>query len=302
MRCLVTGGTGFIGSNIALELYNQGLEVIVTGNESEQKLPKGIKHFYPALYGIDWLSLFNGGKIDMLFHQAALNDTTNLDSDEMMFANHSTSSSLFYMLIKNGCRRIVYASSTAVYGDVPAPYTESGPVNPLNPYAKSKLSLDESAMKLAAESCAAIVGLRYCNVYGPGESHKGKRASMIYQLAQQMRVGSPKLFTDGNQKRDWIYVKDVVAANLLASNPKESCIVNCGSGKATSFNDIVKILGETMCVRRDVSYIDNPYSNRYQGYTECDMSLAKEKIGFVPKYSIKEGIRDFYETGFLVNR
>lgn len=299
MRALVTGGTGFIGSNIALELYNQGLEVIVTGNESEQKLPKGIKRFYPTVHGIDWSRL---GRIDVLFHQAALNDTTNLDYDEMMFANFEVSMLLFHDIMKRGCERIVYASSTAVYGDVPAPYVESGQVNPLNSYAMSKLRLDNYAMRLASMSKSIIVGLRYCNVYGPGESHKGKRASMIYQLAQQMQGGSPRLFTDGTQKRDWIYVKDVVEANILASRSKESCIVNCGSGKATSFNDLVRLLGKAMGVEREVSYIDNPYGDRYQNYTECDMSLAKEKIGFVPRYGIGEGIKAFFDSGCLVKK
>ncbi|MFH0752792.1 MAG: NAD-dependent epimerase/dehydratase family protein [archaeon] len=314
MRALVTGGTGFIGSNIALDLYGRGIDVVVTGNESEQKLPEGIKRLYPTVYGIDWSSL---GKFDVLFHQAALNETTNLDCGEMMFANYDSSVRLFNYAIANGCKNIVYASSTAVYGDVPAPYKEDGPVNPLNPYAVSKLKLDEFVRDIADKYDTKIVGLRYCNVYGPGESHKGKRASMIYQLAQQMKSGKPNLFAPGTQKRDWIYVKDVVEANILASEAKESCIVNCGSGKATTFNDIVGFLDEVVdkiisyryvtpglvvseVVNRDPFYISNPYGDRYQDYTECDMSLAKDKIGFVPRYGIRGGIRDFYDSGFLL--
>ncbi len=296
MRALVTGGTGFVGSNLAMELHNLGLDVIVTGNESEQKLPSGIKHLYPTVFGIDWFSL---GRVDVLFHQAAMNETTNLDSREMMFANYEASIRLFNHVIADGCKQIVYASSTAVYGDVPAPYREGGPVNPLNPYAESKLKLDRYAMNLARCCDVTIVGLRYCNVYGSGESHKGKRASMIYQLAQQMQQGNPTLFAHGEQKRDWVYVKDVVKANILASKSKESCIVNCGSGQATTFNDIVRILGEVMHIERGICYIENPYGDRYQNYTECDMSLAREKIGFVPEYNIEKGIKAFYDSGFL---
>ena len=301
MKALVTGGTGFIGSNLVAHLINEGHEVIITGHDAEQKLPdfKG-KILQPSFIGLDWDSI---GKVDVLFHQAAINDTTFMDEREMMRANFDSSIELFKRVAANGCKKIVYASSTAIYGDAPAPYKEDTPMNPLNPYAVSKKLLDEFAMKFAKEHPdITIVGLRYCNVYGPGESHKGKRASMIYQLAQQMVKGNPKIFKDGEQKRDWIYVKDVVTANILASQAKESCSVNCGSGKATSFNDLIKHLNEVLNLNRTPEYINNPYADRYQSHTECDMSLAKEKIGFVPKFDAKSGIKDFHDSGFLIQK
>ncbi len=296
-RVLITGGTGFIGSNLALELQRQGMEVMVTGNEAEQKLP-GIRCFTPTFFGVDHRRI---GKIDYLFHQAALNDTTNLDHDEMRFANYGASKDLFKWAIENGCKRIVYASSTAVYGDVPAPYRELGPVNPLNPYGKSKLDIDEFVRKVVSKHPdVRIVGLRYCNVYGPRESHKGHRASMVYQLAQQMVRGPPRIFEWGDQKRDFIYVADVVRANIMAAKADSSCIVNCGSGQAYTFNEIIGCLNGVLGTDHKPVYIKNPYENFYQNHTECDMSLAKEKIGFVPKYDIKGGIRAYYDSGFLV--
>ncbi|MFH1282365.1 MAG: NAD-dependent epimerase/dehydratase family protein, partial [bacterium] len=224
MRCVITGGTGFIGSNLALHLIEQGDEIIITGHDAEQKLPpfKG-RYLQPTFLGFDWDSV---GKVDALFHQAAINDTTNMDRDQMLKANFESSKQLFEKMVDMGCRRIVYASSTAVYGDLPAPYKEHVPLKPLNPYAESKKALDEFAMNFAKEHPdVIIVGLRYCNVYGPREDHKGKRASMIYQLAQQMINGNPRIFKYGEQKRDYIYVKDVVTANMLAAKAKESCIV-----------------------------------------------------------------------------
>jgi len=122
---------------------------------------------------------------------------------------------------------------------------------------------------------------------------------MILQLAQQMRKGNPTLFKHGEQKRDFVYVKDVVAANLLAAKATESCIINCGSGRATSFNDIVAILNNVLATSRKPEYIDNPYKEFYQNFTECDMTKAKEKIGFVPEYSIEQGIKDYFESGML---
>lgn len=298
MRILVTGGTGFVGSNLVKELMTQGHELLITWFDAEQKIPgfKG-KVLHPSFIGIDWNAI---GKVDILFHQAAINNTILLDENEMMRANYDSTVELFKYVIKQGCKKIVYASSTAIYGDVPAPYKENQKLNPLNPYAVSKIKVEQFAEKLAKKhKDVTFVGLRYCNVYGPGESHKGTRASMIYQLAQQMLTKNPRIFKWGEQKRDYIYVKDVVRANLLAAQAKESGVVNCGSGKATTFNDVIKLLNEVLGTKRKPEYFDNPYIGRYQDYTECDMSLAKEKLGFVPEYNSEKGIKEYYRSGAL---
>ena len=299
MRILVTGGTGFIGSNLVLELMKGGHEIIITGHDAEQKIPgfKG-KYLQSSLIGIDWQAI---PKIDVLFHSAAINDTAHMDREEMFRANVLSSKELFRHVTEKGCRRIVYASSTAVYGNTPVPYKEDGPFELLNPYAESKKALDEFAAEFSKQHPEVrVVGLRYCNVYGPRENHKGKRATMIYQLAHQTKSGNPKLFKFGEQKRDYIYVKDAVRANLLAAEAKESCIVNCGFGRATSFNHIVKILNKTLGSNRTPEYFDNPNPENYQSHTECDMTLAKEKLGFVPEFDIERGIADYHQSGFLV--
>lgn len=299
MKCLVTGGTGLVGSNLTLALQKLGHEVVITAHEAEQSLPefKG-KRLYPGFLGIDWEAI---GKIDVLFHQAAINGTRVKDESEIMRANLDASKALFEHVIGRGCRHIVYASSTAVYGGNSAPYRESDPLDPRTPYAESKRLLDAYAMELASGSPGVtIVGLRYCNIYGPRENHKGVRATMIYQFARQMQAGNPRLFKFGEQKRDYIYVKDVVRANLLAAGAEESCIVNCGSGKAVTFNRIVELLNGILKIDRRPEYIENPYGGAYQSHTQCDMRLAWEKIGFVPSYDIEAGLHDYYASGFLV--
>ena len=296
MRILVTGGTGFVGSNLVARLLEQGQDVVITGHDAEQRIPgfRG-KYLQPSLLGIDWEAI---GAVDVLFHQAAVNDTTLMDEREMLRANVSASQELFRRVAAGGCRRIVYASSTAIYGDAPAPYREDTPARPLNPYALSKKQLEEFATEFARENPqVTIVGLRYCNVYGPGESHKGKRASMIFQLAQQMQRGNPRLFQYGEQKRDYLYVEDAVGANLLAAEARESCIVNCGSGQAVSFNDLVTQLNRVLGVNRTPEYIDNPYADRYQSHTECDMTLAKQKLGFVPEFDLSGGLEAYRSKG-----
>jgi len=298
MKCLVTGGTGFIGSNLALHLQCEGHEVMITGNESEQMLPEFHgKRLFPGLIGIDWGSV---GTLDVLFHQAAINNTRMMDRREMLRANVEASAVLFRHVIRNGCRRIVYASSTAVYGRNPAPYREEGPFDLSTPYAESKKLQEEMASELASEyPDLVIVGLRYCNVYGPRENHKGARSTMIHQFARQMLKGNPRLFEHGCQKRDYIYVKDVVAANLCAASAANSCIVNCGSGVPTTFNMIVEILNGILGLERTPEYIRNPFQGNYQDDTSCDMSNALREIGFRPGYDIREGIADYFREGWL---
>ncbi|MBT0964223.1 NAD-dependent epimerase/dehydratase family protein [Denitromonas sp. IR12] len=288
-----------MGSNLTLALQSRGFEVTITGHESEQVMPefKG-KCLYPGILGIDWDEI---GKVDVLFHQAAINGTRVKDEREIMRANLEASKALFDYAINNGCKRIVYASSAAVYGNNPAPHKESDPTDPQTPYAMSKKLLDDYAMALAAKHPdITIVGLRYCNIFGPGENHKGTRATMIYQFAQQMLKGNPRLFKHGEQKRDYIYVKDVVTANILASQANESCVVNCGSGTTTSFNQIVEQLNAILGLHRTPEYMDNPFEGAYQSHTECDMSFAKAKIGFSPEYSFEQGLADYYQSGSLV--
>jgi len=301
MRCLVTGGTGFIGSNLVRHLVEAGHEVIITGHEAEQPLDFFTgKRVFPGLGGIDWGAV---GEIDVLFHQAAMNDTRCMDRAEMMRVNLEDSRGLFRYAVGHGCRRIVYASSTAVYGTNPAPYREAGPFDLNTPYAESKKRVEDVAMDIAEEHPdVRIVGLRYCNVYGPGEGHKGRRASMIYQCARRMEYGNPRLFKYGEQRRDYIYVNDVVRANMLAAEAETSCIVNCGSGTAVTFNRVVEVLNEVLGRTRRPEYFDNPYAGNYQDHTQCDMTLAEELIGFVPRHSIEEGIRDYFRSGCLTNR
>jgi ADP-L-glycero-D-manno-heptose 6-epimerase len=301
MRALVTGGTGLVGSNLTRRLIADGAEVTITGNEAEQRIPGFTgKILHPGFLGIDWDSL---GPVDVCFHQAAINDTRFPDRREMFRANLDASRALFDHVIRGGCRRIVYATSTAVYGRTTPPYREDGDLDLNTVYAESKRGLEMLADAMVTEyPDVTFVGLRYCNIYGPGESHKGARATMIYQFAQQMLAGNPRLFEFGEQKRDYIYVDDVVRANLLAANAGTSCVVNCGTGKTTTFARLVEILNEVMGLSREPVFIPNPFAATYQDHTECDMTAAREKIGFTPEYDTKTGIRAYADTGALFPR
>ncbi len=299
-KILVTGGTGFVGSNLASKLTEDGHEVIITGHTDEQKPPQNATVVYADVASIDWTEI---GRIDALFHEGAITDTSIYDRDKMLKANVDDAKTFFEKSIEHGAKNIVYASSTAVYGNLPAPYREDGPVDPLNPYAESKVLLDEFARAFSKEHPdIRVVGLRYCNVYGPGESHKGKMASMVHRLAQQMARGNPKLFKYGEQKREYIYVKDVVSANLLALEARENCVVNCAPGRARTFNELVAILNGVMGSNRTPEYIDNPYADKYQSHIECDVSLAKRLLNFSAAYDLERGVKDYFESGTLIQQ
>jgi ADP-L-glycero-D-manno-heptose 6-epimerase len=306
MRCLVTGASGFVGSNLALELDNQGNDVIAVGARGEQQLD-GFSGTLIAMpfYQLDWKKI---GKVDALFHQAAITGMVSpkgevyKDKEEFIFVNADSSIKLFEEAIKRGCKKIVYASSTAVYGDTPSPYVEGKNEVPNSFYGESKLLLDEKAMELAEKNPdVKIVGLRYCNIYGPRENHKGKSANVVYQFAQQILKGNPRAFKHGEQRRDEIYIKDVVRANFCALDAKKSCVVNCGTGKPISFNEMIKSLNKVMGFNREIEYINNPFPF-FQNYTECDMTKANEMIGFVPEWDFHSGIEDYHKSGWLTKK
>ena len=288
MAVLITGGTGFIGSSLANKLSEMGMEVFISGFDGEQK-PKCKARLNLAY---DWKILKDAG-LNTVYHLAANNNTLDTDKDGMFAANVKDAMTVFHKALDIGCKKFVYASSTAIYGNSPAPYIEDKtPIKPLNVYAESKARLEEYASYFANMNQVNMVGLRFCNVYGPGEGHKGKRASMIYQLYHQMCDGiNPKIFTDGTQKRDWLYVEDACSCLLAASMLNGIDVFNCGSGQAVSFINLVQILNAHLFTAYEPEFIHNPYVAAYQSYTECNMTKAKEKLGFVPQYDVAKGVK-----------
>jgi ADP-L-glycero-D-manno-heptose 6-epimerase len=293
MRILVTGGSGFVGWNLVNTFVLQGHNVYTTSSGSANK-PDG-HVYYRGLFGYEPTDLLNR-EYDVVFHQAANNDTRCEDEAEMMRINLTESQKLFQLLRANGCKKFIYASSTAVYGNSSAPYIEGEtPEAGTTPYARSKAELDKWAMQFAEERDCTVVGLRYCNIYGPGECHKGKRASMIHQLIKTKLSFQPaKLFKEGEQRRDWVHVHDVIRANLLALKAEKSAVYNCGSGVATSFLNLGKmIFGKNKGWREWIDWIPCPFADEYQNYTCCDLTKIKADLGYEPETDIKTGVEDY---------
>lgn len=279
---LVTGATGFIGSNLATKLYEYGHNVLITGNSNEQKCQ------YTHMISNDLNDLYKFKNIDYCFHQAAHNDTTDTNEKYMYESNCLWSLKLFNILKNLNCKKIIYASSASLYGDLPIPHSEDLEINPLNVYARSKQILELISENFGKQNNITMIGLRYFNVYGVNEGHKGKRASMIYQLCKQaITTGECRIFKWGNQSRDWVSVNDIVNCNIKCLDHNNSDIFNVGSGISISVNDVIDMIRKAIGKPIKLIYIDNPYIQSYQDKTLADISKAKNILGYNP-------IKDLY--------
>ncbi|WP_457602799.1 ADP-glyceromanno-heptose 6-epimerase [Nitratifractor sp.] len=308
---LITGGAGFIGSNLAHWFQQNAPEakvVVFDRFRSTETFDNGnLKSFghYKNLQGfrgeivtgdinepVD-LERLRDFRFDVIFHEAAISDTTVGDQKIMMQTNLNAFKDLLKMADEMRAA-MVYASSGATYGNAPAPQTV-GREDPANIYGFSKLAMDHLAYEWMKRSDLPIVGLRYFNVYGPREFFKNKTASMILQFGHQILAGkNPRLF-EGSDKilRDFIYIDDIIQANLKACAPKKSGVYNVGTGKARSFQDIVDILQEQLGTKLPCEYIPNPYVGQYQFFTEADIAPTREYLGYEPQVSLEEGIRRY---------
>jgi len=306
---IVTGGAGFIGSNLVLGLNSIGRDDILVVDD----LTDGTKFRNLVDCRImDYLdreqistALANKKsfreKIDVVFHQGACSTTTEWDGRYMMQNNYEYSKQLLHYCLENSIP-LIYASSGSVYGINEKFREVEENESPVNVYGYSKYLFDSYVRKFARNAGSQIVGLRYFNVYGPRESHKQSMASVAYHFNQQLlSKGKVKLFrgsgrhADGEQRRDFIHVDDVVAVNLWffqQSGPHG--IYNVGTGKSRSFNEIARAVIKWHG-KGNIEYIDFPENlkNSYQSFTEADISSLRN-AGFQQEFiTLEEGINKY---------
>ena len=309
---LITGGAGFIGSNIAFYFQNNHPDakvVILDSFRSGETLSNGnLKSFghFKNLLGFSGeiisgdindkdllLQLEVNYKFDYIFHEAAISDTTAQEQDLMIKTNVNAYKDLLNLAVSHNAN-MIYASSAATYGNAESPQ-RVGRESPQNVYGFSKLSMDHFSRQYMDKKEISIVGLRYFNVYGGGEYFKNTTASMVLQFAHQILAGkNPRLF-EGSDKilRDFIYIEDIIQANIKAMQPKQSGIYNVGTGKARSFQDIVDILQSELGTDLRCEYISNPFIGSYQFHTEADIATTKEFLGYKPNYEMEDGIKAY---------
>lgn len=299
MKFLVSGGAGFIGSNIVKALIKERKGKVIVVDDFSSGDFRNLSGFNGDLIACDirgdeWWE--KAGNVDVIFHQAAITDTTVMDQKRMMEVNVEGFRSVLNYALKYGVKKIIYASSAAVYGNSPCPMKEDQIPSPNNIYGFSKAVMDNVFMEYTtAHPELVIIGLRYFNVYGYGEFYKGKFASMIYQLYLQMKSQKrPRIFKYGEQMRDFVYIKDVVRANLNAIDVDSSFICNIGSGRAENFNYVIECLNKALKTSFEPEYFDNPYSF-YQNKTEADLRRAKAFLNYRPQWNLEDGIKDYVD-------
>lgn len=314
---VVTGALGFIGSCLISRLNKDGYNDIIavddfSKHEKDNNLEgKTLKVKVDRKDFIAWLKDYSS-EVDFIFHIGARTDTTEFDKSIFDELNLNYTKSLWEITSENNIP-MVYASSAATYGLGEFGYLDSHDVvpklKPLNPYGDSKNDFDVWALQQEKEP-PFWAGLKFFNVYGPNEYHKGRMASVIFHTFNQIKVnGSMRLFrshnpnyTDGGQLRDFVYVKDVlnVCIFLMKEKPK-SGLYNLGTGTARTFLDLAKNTFKALDVEENISFIDTPEDirDKYQYFTEADMNKLLSvgyKDGF---HTLEEGVRD-YVTSYLL--
>ena len=299
MRVLVTGGAGFIGSNIVKVLEGKGIETIALDDFSHASYDNLLDSKAEVICAdiINEAIFKKLPRLDGVIHEAAITDTTLQDDAKMVRVNYGGFKNVLNFCL-NKKIRLVYASSAGVYGDCDSAMREDQKLIPHNIYAYSKYLCDCLVQRIGKRNfCPPIIGLRYFNVYGPGEYHKGNSASMIYQLYLQMIANKqPRIFKHGEQKRDFIYVKDVARITVEALLSRKSAILNLGTGKPRSFNDIINILNSAIGKDLEPDYFENPYADVYQNYTEADTDSLRKTLRVETEFSLEKGIQDYVQN------
>jgi ADP-L-glycero-D-manno-heptose 6-epimerase len=316
---VITGAAGFIGSFLAGQLNSMGYHqlVLVDDFSRADKLQNFVTKKYKELVDrevfFDWVKA-NGDTVKFVFHLGARTDTTEMD-----YEVHRKWNLNYSIQVWQWCSAaqipLVYASSAATYGNGELGYSDSHTIvnklHPLNPYGVSKNEFDIWALAQASHP-PFWAGLKFFNVYGPNEYHKGRMASVILHAYGTIKeTGAVKLFRshnpdykDGEQLRDFIYVRDIAAICVwLMDNRPESGLYNAGTGQARTFNDLVNAIFSALSLHPNITYIDTPIDirDKYQYFTEADMSKLKNAGYSRPFYTLESGVAD-YLNHFLIDK
>ncbi len=314
---VVTGGAGFIGSNIVAALEARGHNDVVVCDwlGTEDKWRNIAKREIEAVVRPDDLFDFlyrEGDRLEAVFHMGAISATTETDGDKIIENNFDLSMHLWQWCIEHGAR-FIYASSAATYGDGSGGFDDDGSVDglaelrPLNLYGWSKHLFDRRVARMVHDGAPAPTqwaGLKFFNVYGPNEYHKGNMRSVVCQVHESIRDGRPVMlfrshhpdYEDGGQMRDFVFVEDCVEAMMwLYDNPGVSGLFNLGSGKARTFADLAAAVFAALDKEPDISFVDTPVEirDKYQYFTEAAMARLRDAGYDGPFTELEDGVRTY---------
>ena len=291
----MTGGAGFIGANLVHTLVARYSARVTVADDFRSGHFANLNDLPCDVIACDvsrpeFSERMEGRDFDAIFHLASITDTTVVDQ-QLMVHDNAEGFRRVLDVARHDRVPVVYASSAAVYGIAARRNSEGDPRQPANVYGFSKVVLENIAREASSQADGwRIAGVRYFNVYGPGEGHKGKFASMIYQLYLQMAAGkAPRVFKMGEQQRDFVSVSDVVEGTIRALDAPRDAVYNLGSGVPRSFNDIIACLNAGLGTTLATEYIDNPWAF-YQPYTEADLALTTAELGYAPAHTLESGI------------
>ena len=292
MNVIVTGGCGFIGSNLVERLLEKGYRVIVFDNLSTGNLKNieglDVKFFNEPYEKIPLLTR----DIDVIFHLGIPSSSPMYKRDPYLVGKAINEAiTILEYARKNKCK-IVYASTSSLYNGNPTPYREDMPIYVTDYYTECRYAIERLAKLYNSLFNVKSVGLRLFSVYGPKEKYKGEYANIVSQFLWLIQRDEPPIiFGDGSQTRDFIYVKDVVEAFILAAEREFDCeIFNVGTGVAYSFNEVVDLINKLLGKNVKPIYKPNPIKN-YVYHTLADTTKAEKVLGFKAKVSLEEGIK-----------
>ncbi len=302
-KVVVTGGAGFIGSNLSAELCKENEVTIVddfsTGKESNIKGIIGFGGARLIRRSVTDLEAMKEAfkSTDFVFHQAAIPSVPRSVSDPIKTNDAGITGTLKVLVAARECgvEKVVFASSSSVYGETEMlPKREDMECRPMSPYAVSKLAGEHYCRVFTELYGLKTVALRYFNVYGPMQDPKSEYAAVIPRFIDcAFRGEAFPIYGDGLQSRDFTYVKDVVRANLLAAESKATGVYNIGSGKRTTVIELAKAISEVLGCEMRIAHL-SPRSGDVRD-SWADISKAKRDWGFEPAYSLKEGIAETVE-------
>ena len=303
MAYLVTGGAGFIGSHITEELIKRGDDVVILDNMysgRQVNLAANPKEVFVegSIMDTDVLdSICTEYNIEGIFHLAAVASVQKSIENPALVHDVNVTGTLNVLEAarKHGVRKVVLSASAAAYGDNPVfPKREDMLPEPLSPYAVSKIASEMYCKTYAELYDMQTVSLRYFNVFGPRQDPNGEYAAVIPKFTEKICAGeSPTVFGDGEQTRDFVYVKDVARANILAMDSDVCGLFNIGTGVQTSLNNLAKMIMNAAGVSVEMKYEPARYGD--VRYSVADVSKAKSELGYKPEWELTDGIKETVE-------